>query len=230
MCSEVTETGKTTREKRNWWTNQTISWYIRAARYTDFHEKLATRIAFNLEPGETILEVGCGLGYIAKKLTDKGYDIEGIDIDKTVIDSGKKIHGPKCRLSVDSYKTTDKRADVVLAVFCGRVDKQGLGAFERLASDKIIYIISKHKNNSLKEDKTQKVVEYLEKSGYRYWLDEFSLRFDQPFTSREEAAQFFEAKYGNEGPELKSTSGVFPFIYENEKELSLFVIEKQKQC
>ena len=228
MCAAVTETGKTKPEKKNWWTNQTISWYIRAARYTDFHEKLATRIAFNLKPGETILEVGCGLGYIAKKLTDKGYDIEGIDIDKNAIETGKKIHGPKCKLSVDNYKTTDKRADVVLAVFCGRVDEQGLEAFERLASDKIIYIISKHKNNSLKEDKTQKIVDYLEKSGYQYWLDEFSLRFDQPFTSREEAAQFLTAKYGNEGLELKSTSGVFPFVYENQKELSLFVIDVKK--
>ncbi len=217
MCSAIAE--------KSWWTTETIAWYIRAARYTDFHEKLATRIAFNLTPNESILEVGCGLGYVAKKLTDKGFKVEGIDINKTVIERGKKLHGPECHLSVDNYKTTEKRANVVLAVFCGKVDEEGLGAFERLATDKIIYVISKHKFNSLRKDKTQEIVSYLDKSGYRYSLDEFSLRFDQPFVSKEEADKFFAIQYGNEGQILKNSTGVFPFVYENQKELSLFVID-----
>ena len=215
-------------KSKTWWTPQTITWYIRAARNTDFHEKLANRIALNLNPSQSILEVGCGLGYITKELSCKGYNIEGIDLDKEVIKTGKKLHGLNHKLSVDDYKTTDKRADVVLAVFCGKVDEEGLGYFERLASKTIIYIISKHKFNSLKVDKTDEIIAYLDKTGYQYWLDEFSLRFDQPFLSQAEADSFFAIQYGNEGQKLKSSSGFFPLVYENQKEMSLFVINLEK--
>ncbi len=219
MCATVRQT---------WWSTQTIAWYVRAARNSDFHERLAKRIALNLNPDQSILEVGCGLGYITKELSSMGYKIEGIDLDKEAIKTGKKLHGLNQNLYVDDYKTTSKRADVVLAVFCGKVDEEGLTFFEKLANKRIIYVISKHKFNSLRSDKTNEIYAYLSNSGYRFWLDEFKLRFDQPFVSQKEAADFFALQYGNEGPKLKSSNGIYPLVYENEKELSLFVIDLKK--
>lgn len=218
-----------------WWTPQKLEWYERAAQCSDFHERLAAEVASLIPRGKSILEVGCGLGYMTRALASMGYDVFGIDNDAAAIDKALELsctadeEAP--RLAMEDYRTSQRKADVVLSVFCGRIDEEGIGYFERLAGERIIYIVSKHRFNNLRQDRSPGICRYLEQSGHRFSHKELTLRFDQPLLSLEEASLFFGIQHGNE--ELKATpsDGPYPYVFENEKRMTLFDIEtrgKQK--
>lgn len=231
---------------RPWWTTQKIDWYVRASMCSDFHNRLAHEIAGMIPQEKSVMEVGCGLGYITSQLSQMGYDVFGIDIDEEVIEKAQELHGnpaskrvkpigkqhtrnQQSLFGLEDYRTSHRMANVVLAVFCGRIEEEGLGAFERLATEKIIYIVSQHKSNNLKRDKTAEICTYLEKSGHHFTFKELSLRFDQPFTSQEEAAIFLELQHGNVNLPVKRSKGPYkdqyPYVFENEKKMSIFVID-----
>ncbi len=231
---------------RPWWTTQKIDWYVRASMCSDFHKRLAREIAGMIPQEKSVMEVGCGLGYITSQLSQMGYDVFGIDIDEEVIEKAQELHGnpaskrikpigkqhtrnQQSLFGLEDYRTSHRMANVVLAVFCGRIEEEGLGAFERLATERIIYIVSQHKSNNLKRDRTAEICTYLEKSGHRFTFKELSLRFDQPFTSQEEAAIFLELQHGNVNLPVKRSKGPYkdqyPYVFENEKKMSIFVID-----
>lgn len=231
---------------RPWWTTQKIDWYVRASMCSDFHKRLAHEIAGMIPQEKSVMEVGCGLGYITSQLSQMGYDVFGIDIDEEVIEKAQELHenpaskrikpigkqhtrNQQSLFGLEDYRTSHRMANVVLAVFCGRIEEEGLGAFERLATERIIYIVSQHKSNNLKRDRTAEICTYLEKSGHRFTFKELSLRFDQPFTSQEEAAIFLELQHGNVNLPVKRNEGTgkdqYPYVFENEKKMSLFDIE-----
>lgn len=219
-----------------WWTPQKIDWYVRASKCSDFHEKLACEIAERIPKDKSILEVGCGLGYITAQLAKMGYAVCGIDNDEKAIKRAHELHeglprqsGSKELFALEDYRTSHRRADVVLAVFCGRIDEEGLGAFERLANERVIYIVSQHKSNSLRHDRTAGICAYLEENGYRFTLKELTMHFDQPFESLEEATRFLELQHGDGNLPVKKNEGAgkdqYPYVFENEKKMSLFDIE-----
>lgn len=231
---------------RPWWTTQKIDWYVRASMCSDFHKRLAREIAGMIPQEKSVMEVGCGLGYITSQLFQMGYDVFGIDIDEEVIEKAQELHGnpaskrikpigkqhtrnQQSLFGLEDYRTSHRMANVVLAVFCGRIEEEGLGAFERLATERIIYIVSQHKSNNLKRDRTAEICTYLEKSGHHFTFKELSLRFDQPFTSQEEAAIFLELQHGNVNLPVKRSKGPYkdqyPYVFENEKKMSIFVID-----
>ena len=231
---------------RPWWTTQKIDWYVRASMCSDFHKRLAREIAGMIPQEKSVMEVGCGLGYISSQLSQMGYDVFGIDIDEEVIEKAQELHGnpaskrikpigkqhtrnQQSLFGLEDYRTSHRMANVVLAVFCGRIEEEGLGTFERLATERIIYIVSQHKSNNLKRDRTAEICTYLEKSGHRFTFKELSLRFDQPFTSQEEAAIFLELQQGNVNLPVKRSKGPYkdqyPYVFENEKKMSIFVID-----
>lgn len=221
---------------RPWWTTQKIDWYMRASMCSDFHKRLAREIAGMIPQEKSVIEVGCGLGYITSQLSQMGYDVFGIDIDEKAIKRAHELHeglprrpGSKGLFALEDYRTSHRRADVVLAVFCGRIDEEGLGAFERLANERVVYIVSQHKSNSLRHDRTAGICAYLKENGYRFTLKELTMHFDQPFESLEEATRFLELQHGDGNLPVKKNEGAgkdqYPYVFENEKKMSLFDIE-----
>lgn len=207
-----------------WWTPQRMDWYIRASQCSEFHERLACEVARLVPNGKTILEVGCGLGYMTRALSKKGYSIEGIDNDENAISKAIELSGDTDLFAVDDYTTTERKANIVLAVFCGRIDEEGLGFFERIADERVIYIVSQHRYSSIRQDRSLGISNYLKKTGYHFTKKELYLRFDQPFESLKDAESFFEIQHGNTGLEAKPSNGPYPYIFENEKKMSLFDI------
>lgn len=229
-----------------WWTTQKIDWYVRASMCSDFHKRLAHEIAGMIPQEKSVLEVGCGLGYITSQLSQMGYDVFGIDIDEEVIEKAQELHGnpaskrikpigkqhtgnQQSLFGLEDYRTSHRMANVVLAVFCGRIEEEGLGAFERLATERIIYIVSQHKSNNLKRDRTAEICAYLKENDYRFTLKELTMHFDQPFESREEATRFLELQHGDGNLPVKKNEGAgkdqYPYVFENEKKMSLFDIK-----
>ena len=70
-----------------------------------------------LKPGDTVLEIGCGIGSVVFELSKQGYDVTGTDISRAAIEYGLKKYGD-IRLEVQAAETLpyeDNSFDVVLS-------------------------------------------------------------------------------------------------------------------
>lgn len=65
---------------------------------------------------KTIFEMGCGTGKHAKLLSEKGYDIFGIDLSQTMLDEAKKL---KVNCEIGDVRTfrTERKFDTVISLF-----------------------------------------------------------------------------------------------------------------
>ena len=70
----------------SWWTDESILWYERASKASDYHRRLTDELERHIRKEESVLELGCGLGYEAELLSDDGYDIRAVDIEPVVIE------------------------------------------------------------------------------------------------------------------------------------------------
>ena len=57
-----------------WWSDERIRLYEKGASASTFHKDLTKLIMANLDEGDTIVELGCGLGYITHELLFNGFD------------------------------------------------------------------------------------------------------------------------------------------------------------
>lgn len=79
----------------------------------DYICKLFKNFAPNIQ---SILELGCGTGKHAKLLSEKGYDVYGVDLSETMLKQAKEL-GVKCELGdVRTFKA-DKKFDAVISLF-----------------------------------------------------------------------------------------------------------------
>jgi len=57
------------------WSEKRIEWYQRAVAYNRFDAALADAVEPFLPLGETVCDLGCGIGYLAAELARRGYDV-----------------------------------------------------------------------------------------------------------------------------------------------------------
>jgi len=80
-------------EVKIWWSDNKIDWYERAASFTDFHKRLAYKLSLIIPKNSSIIEIGCGLGYLAYELFSLGYDLSAYDIDSRIIERARSRTG-----------------------------------------------------------------------------------------------------------------------------------------
>lgn len=61
------------------WDAKRIGFMVRAAETIGFNEQFADRLATHIPPGATVLDAGCGLGYLSLALARRGYAVTAAD-------------------------------------------------------------------------------------------------------------------------------------------------------
>ena len=223
--------------EKPWWNERRIEWYERASSLCDFQPLLSEEIKALIPKDESILEFGCGLGYVSEILSRSGYDISAFDIDERVIKRARKRSGLDIFHTSD-YKTSDAFGDTVLLVFFGRLWlEDNLNTILSHAKKRIVSIHSLHRgqNNNLKSRNTPTLSEsisYFREKGFSVEGKELSIPFPQPLRSMEEAELFIKENYPKMEPSLyfpyiKETDDKnYPFILFNEKKMVILDIEK----
>ncbi|HOW19785.1 MAG TPA: class I SAM-dependent methyltransferase [Phycisphaerae bacterium] len=97
-------------------------WQGELARGKEQRGNLRTNLDFLartnlLQPGDRVLEIGCGIGTIVAELSKQGYDVCGTDLSQVAIEYGRRKY-PGVRLEVqpaEELAYEDGQFDVVLS-------------------------------------------------------------------------------------------------------------------
>lgn len=219
-----------------WWTAQSIEWFVRASEASSYHRELSDKIANLLFPCKSVLELGCGLGYEAELLHKKGFDVTALDSNEDVIRLARKRSGLDIFHCEDANQTNGI-ADALLCINYGHLcDIDELLDLLSHASMRLIYVLSRHNGHGTdtREDRTEKIRKLMKESSFDFSESSLSLDFDQPLASMEEAKAFIDFTYlGKNGKTYlsfieKTDDPVYPYVFRNRKELSIFVLDKRR--
>lgn len=92
-------------------------------------------LAADLKPGQRLLDVGCGRGELVAHLSDKGFDVTGVDYSADAIDMAKKMY-PKGRflqMDVGDIDFTKQTFDRVFIL--GTIEHLTKAEIEKLMSN-----------------------------------------------------------------------------------------------
>lgn len=230
------------------WNEQSIQWFLEASTYTGFHNILAQKVAHYLEPGDSLCDIGCGLGRIDLELAPYVRRLTALDINSDVAGI-LKADAQKQSLHHVSVICKNVTAfvgefDVVLMSFFGKSEKD-MSHYLHMCRKKMIRIVNVENKSSLYPSRHRRTVKdtasmvsrELAEQGLPFHLDTESIEFGQPFHTKA-AAESFVRFHAPEIPgqelenflqgHLKQTGrNDFPFYLPNQKTLGIFVIDKE---
>lgn len=216
----------------SWWTDESIMWFARASGASDYHRILVQALERHLNYGDSVIELGCGLGYEAQLLHHDGFDVTAYDSDTRVISEAERRSGLEIFRCADAADVREK-ADVLLCINYGHIESpDDLRKLGTLARKKILYVISRHSGHGqdTRPDRTGQIGMILKESGVPFETEELRLDFNQPLVSMEEARRFIRWTYlGRSEDEYmkfvkESDDVTYPFVFINRKDLVLFDI------
>ena len=216
----------------SWWTDESIMWFARASGASDYHRILVQALERHLHSADSVIELGCGLGYEAQLLHHDGFDVTAYDREPRVISEAGRRSGLEIFRCADAADVRDK-ADVLLCINYGHIESpDDLRKLGTLARKKILYVISRHSGHGqdTRPDRTGQIGMILKESGVPFETEELRLDFNQPLVSMEEARRFIRWTYlgRNEDEYMKfvkeSDDVTYPFVFINRKDLVLFDI------
>ena len=227
------------------WDEQSIKWFLDAAAFTGFHKALALRIVPYLEPGDTVIDVGCGLGRLDIELCAYVSEITAIDINEhvtqTLLQDIERLKLKNLRVLKGDVYDSDETFDVMLMSLYGSPDNSVL--FKRFRR-RLIRIVSAGTKSHLypeshrvnKKESVAQVQDEFESLGVSYKLDLCSIEFGQPLISLQDAGAFVLKNAPNakadevEGflSENITETGRedFPYYLPYQKQLGIFIIDR----
>lgn len=232
------------------WTQDTIRWYRDAETFVgnDRSRVLSGLILRELPEMPSLIDMGCGLGYLGMELSAGASSVLSVDLNESALDflmgeiNQRGISNMEVRKGDFELMDIESGYDaMVLCMFGGSQDC--LSIAENWV-DKIFMVANAASKRSLsvkdepsKNKFAEEIIEYLDGGGYKYKHTHVSAQFGQPLVSREDAYRFV-ANY-NASADAKEIEDMlsrrlietgrndFPFYIPSEKNYSFFVIEKR---
>lgn len=211
-----------------WWDSRKIMWYNRAASHSNFHKTLSDELSKLIDIKESIIESGCGLGYISEELYKRGYKITAYDSDKTAIESARERSG------LDIYSIADcfnlqLSADTLLTVFFGKItDEDNFDRLTRNIKKQFLYVTG---GGAARHTTTANIEDFLKSRSIPFNKTKAIIPFHQPLKDETEAEDFLDTYYKGELKEIKRRSlkncndTLYSLLLENNKEITIFDIK-----
>ena len=230
------------------WNERTSGWFCAASEYTGYNKKLAAILLKHIPERTTLCDVGCGSGLIDFELAPYFDQITCVDISSIAIDwiekrcrqQGIRNINPVC---MDAKELTGEW-DTVLSLFYG--GPEGFVNYFPHARKQVVlvtYMESKGKfgpkaHKIVKQFDTAGIMAWLDESGIRYTLEEYTLEHGQPLRDLEDAKAFVRAYtlpmcedelLAYLDKHLKETGEEeFPYYLPKQKHFGLFVIRRDE--
>ena len=87
--------------------------YALVNRWDPAHLRKIDRL-ISLEPGQRVLEVGCGQGHLTKRLAGRGIDVTGVDVNPEAVEvagSDRVVH-----MRAETLQFEDKTFDAIISI------------------------------------------------------------------------------------------------------------------
>lgn len=230
------------------WNAKTVEWFWRASAYTGFHKKLAEILSERIDPTQSICDLGCGAGLIDFELRQQVKHITCIDKNPDVIRilqsqiRNQKIENMQARCA-DIYHL-DGQWDIALMVFVGGcVDH--IGEYLRLCRDKLILVNRGGCVNNPSVSRLARehhslvpITNQIFEAGIQCRMQDFTLEYGQPFSSKKEAFEYVDFYHKNSKNEsvftylehnlVKTKDKEYPFYLPSQKHFGVFEIKKDE--
>jgi SAM-dependent methyltransferase len=220
------------------WSADTIRWYHIAVARTGYGRKLADLLEPFLKKDESILELGCGTGFLSLELARRGYPVTAVDRSALAADDlrdqAKKQH---LDIPVITANWNDQALtgqwDTVLAV-CTGLHPDKLARFAALCKKQLLLIDRRDLSSHVRPGEASARRRNLFSPEEYLHREAFSLEFGQPLTSLEDAKNYIRQVGGVE-PTAESLALLvptsdpeFPLYLPHKKQLELLVLTPEQ--
>ncbi len=181
------------------WNDTTRYLYSDAADYGNFHQAISKVIAPYLKTTDTLLDIGCGHGFLTRMMSRKVNRCIAVDIDDAVLDYIDKANIDNITTRCGDYKTMPlPNCDVLVMSFFGRL-VEDFEKFKAITNRHIITI--KNTKRTVYDFKHQKpltrethgdIIAFCQANKIDYDSFDLTLDFGQPFRCKEDIYTFLK--------------------------------------
>lgn len=220
------------------WNSRKIRWYADALAYTGFDRALADELEPFLPPGESVCDMGCGIGYLALELARRGRDVTAVDRDELALRwlEEQRTAPDNPRILQADWDKLEPRPDWDNVVMVCAGGGQGPEYYRRFARKRLLLLdrvrMESHAAPGLPPSRKKSHLTDAA-AGTEGLRRRIVLEFGQPFRSLEDAEDYFRCYYGDSAAtqaavRLTETGrGDFPLYLPYRKELDLLVLEAE---
>ncbi|MGN7403379.1 class I SAM-dependent methyltransferase [Cytobacillus praedii] len=233
------------------WTEKSTKWYKQAAEYTKYHQAIYKEIYPFIPVTASVLDVGCGLGFLSTEIAQNAKAVTAIDIDDLPLkdleerlkqENIMNLHVIKSDWSVISE---GPKWDVVVSSFF-KSNIEDIGRLFEYCCERLILVVSNGSENSFLPERNSHhylkradlFADRLRTRGIPFYYKNCLIQFGQPFSSVAEAREFIKHYQPNcDNGEIdyhirSHVKNIIEDAYGNQyflsnvKEVCVFVIEK----
>lgn len=235
------------------WTEKSTKWYKQAAESTKYHQAIYQEISPYIDETASVLDVGCGLGYLSTEIAQKTQEVTASDIeDRPLQDLEERLNQDDLTnlyiLKSDWSVISDKpKWDIIVSCFF-KSNIEDIGRLFEYGRERLILVVSNGSENSFLpgrntnhyQKKADLLADNLRDRNIPFQYRKCNIQFGQPFSTMAEAVEFIKHYQPNcddteIDTHLRSHMEIIPkdthgnqYFLPNLKEVCIFVIEKNE--